>query len=114
GERTRGGEAPGVAGGLQDRASALGAPPQLAGVHQVAVVGERERTAAINDAQRLGVLEREAAGRGVPVVADRELPRKPREGGLVVDVRDQPQALVAMELAERIAGDDAGGLLAAV
>jgi len=93
----------GVESGLEDRARLLEIAAQLARVDEVPVVGERQRACAIDDPQRLGVLEREAAGRGVAVVADRQRPREPRERGLVVDVGDQPQTLVAVELAERVA-----------
>ena len=45
----------GIGGGLEDRARRLQLLPQDGGVHQVAVVGERDRAAVALDEDRLGV-----------------------------------------------------------
>ena len=104
----------GVERGLEDRARALEPLAELARVDQVAVVGKRQRSAAVDHAQRLGVLERDAARRGVTVVADRERSRQPRQQGVVEHVRHQPQPLVTVELPALVARDDARGFLPAV
>jgi hypothetical protein len=105
-------DALGVAGGLEDRASGLEAGAQLVGVDQVAVVGDGDRAARVVEQERLGVAQLGAAGGRVAGVADGRAPGQAGQGLLVEDVGDQAHADVAAQAL--VAGDQPGGLLAAV
>ena len=87
---------------------------QLGGVHQVAVVAQRQAGAGLGGAERrLGVLPGRGAGRGVAGVADREVAAQAAQGRLVEDLADQPEVLVD-DHRGAVGHRDAGRLLAAV
>ena len=84
----------GVHRGLEDGAGDLELPLEFVGVHEVAVVGDRDGAGFEVDHQRLGVLQLRAARRGVPDVADRRVARESGKDLLGEDVGDQPHLLV--------------------
>ena len=86
---------------------------QLAGVHEVAVVADRERPPGPEAERRLGVLPDRRAGRRVAAVGDREAAAQARQAALVEDARDEPEVLVEHELLA-VADGQAGRFLAAV
>ena len=87
---------------------------QLGGVHQVAVVAQRQAGAGLGGAERrLGVLPRGGAGRGVAGVADGEVAAQAAQRRLVEDLADQPEVLVDDD-GGAVGHRDAGRLLTAV
>ena len=75
---------------------------QLGGVHQVAVVAERDARADRGGGERrLGVLPGGGAGGGVPAVADGDVPVQRRQGLLVEHLGDQAEVLEHDDLARR-------------
>ena len=97
----------------EDRAAALELAADRAGVHQIAVVRDRERTAVGGRAERLRVAQARLAGRRVAHVADRVPARQLAQDLLVEDVGDEAHRAVHEVLAP-VRGRDAGALLAAV
>ena len=95
-------------------AGVRGLARQLGGVHQVAVVAERQAGAGLGGAERgLGVLPRRGAGRGVPGVADGEVAAQAAERRFVEDLADQPEVLVDHDRGA-VGHRDPGRLLTAV
>ncbi len=86
---------------------------QLGGVHQVAVVAERQRALGGGPEGRLGVLPHGGAGGGVAGVPDGDMAEQRAQGGFVEDLRDQTHVLVDEDLGA-VAHCDTGGLLSAV
>ena len=99
---------------LAERAGQAGDPLlQLAGVGQVAVVGQRDRAGLGGPEGGLGVVPGAGAGGGVARVADGEVALERLQRRLVEDLRDQAHVLVDQDL-PAVADRDAGRLLAAV
>jgi hypothetical protein len=73
--REEGGQELRVGRGRQPASAAAQLAQQLAGVHEVAVVANRERPARAEPERRLGVLPDRRAGRRVAAVGDREVAR---------------------------------------
>ena len=77
-------------------------------------MAERETTEIEVEIERLHVAEHGVAGGGVPIVPDRcaagEAGHDPRVGERVADMAERPVGVKALA----VAGDDAGGFLAAV
>ena len=67
---------------------------QLAGVHEVAVVADRERPPRPEPERRLGVLPDRRAGRRVAAVGDREVAR----GATAAAARRGPSAIIPRSL----------------
>src|SRR5512145_3023411 len=86
---------------------------ELAGVGQVAVVGECDRALRGGPEGRLGVVPGARAGRGVAGVADGEVALERGERALVEDLRDQAHVLEDEDL-PAVAHRHPGGLLPAV
>ena len=103
----------GVAVGLEDRALADERVAQLAGVHQVAVVADRELTVHAVDDDRLRVRELALAGGRVAHVADGEIARQARERLRVERLVDVPHRLAVTDL-DAVGRGDARALLSAM
>ena len=86
---------------------------QLAGVHQVPVVPQRERPHAVVLEDGLGVVPGRGPGGRVAGVADGEVPLEGRQRGLVEDLGDQPEVLVDQDVVT-VGDRDARRLLATV
>ena len=103
----------GVAVGLKDRAAMFELAAPLGGVGEVAVVAERDFALVAVDHDRLRVEQRFVSGGGVARVADGEIAGKICEDRRGEDFFDFAHGAVEMELGA-VAGDDAGGFLAAM
>ena len=86
---------------------------QVAGVHEIAVVADREGATRTEAKCRLGVLPDRRTGRRVAAVGDRQAAAQPRQAAFVEHRRDEAEVLVEHQLLA-VAHRDAGRLLAAV
>ena len=103
----------GVAVGLKDRALAFQLLPDRERVHQVAVVGNGNRSLVGLHHDGLGVQQGRITGRGVAGVADGENAAQRGEHFLGKDVGDQSHGAVGVEVLA-VGGHDAGRLLSAM
>ena len=119
-EVEQGGQDGGVGGGAAAELAAEVLPGggvhgvhELAGVGEVAVVGQGEGGAGRRTEHRLGVLPGGGALGGVADVADGDVTGEVGQGLVVEDLGDQAEVLVDEDLGA-VGGGDAGRLLAAV
>jgi hypothetical protein len=75
---------------------------------------ERQGSRAVDHAQRLGVVEGDAAARRITIVANRERTQELRDRLVGVHVGHEPEPLEGVELPLRVCADDARGLLTAM
>ncbi len=102
-----------VHGGLKNGPPVFQLRPQLAGVDEVAVMGQGVVFVAMVDQKRLGVGDDGRAGGGVTDMADRQAARQSGQGIFPEDFGYQPHALAFPDLAAVRRGD-AGAFLPAV
>ena len=103
----------GVRTGVQVTPVALYDQPfELRGVHEVAVVGQRDAVGRI-DVKRLGFRHADTPRRGVPDMSQSHVALQPQHVLVLENVAHQPVGLAQMELAAR-GGHDPRGVLAPV
>src|SRR5690348_5534722 len=102
-----------VTGGLENRAFGFQARANAGGVHQVAVVRDRDHALVAVHADRLRVEQRGVAGGGVTGVSDGERTRQGSQNGRGEDVAHQAHGAVHANVVA-VGGGDAGGFLSTV
>ena len=103
----------GVGGGAEDCAAQLQLPAQLAGVDQIAVVGQSQVPLDMGDDQGLGIFPAGVAGGGITDVADGHGALHGVQQGLMEHLAHQPHVPVAADDAP-VVHRDAAGLLTPV
>jgi len=102
-----------IAGGLEVSSFPLQPVAQVARIHQIAVMRDRDKTASRVHANRLGVEQRRISSGGIPGVADGHFTGKLGEDVFGEDIRHQPHTFDIGKLVI-VGGRNAGRFLAAV